>query len=384
MARLEPIHLKSSSAGIEVIRGTVYAEGYKVWNYDTDAWDEISVTSSGGGGVDIGSGSADELYVESLTANSIWGNCIDNNTIGINGEGQLYVKGVTPGMITYPFDLTSISYSDSTQYKNIFDEVNSTSFNFFNFYRMAWTYESNYQSSDTASGVQSVGFSLNMIQQNSINYYTDRQFLFDLNSGNNIDEQNIYFDDNSNDVNVYYKANSGDFIVAFGNAGLYEKYFTMTTLSAFDINDSMITNEINRTFYFIPPIFVFVADDLVPDSKEGLTAAINDFGNAKLPALKSTRINDTADYTFPYTLDDQYLNQPKYIYFAVPSGWDTSSIKIGINTQFGWGEVDTIVDYPDGYIIAGSEGNSFEYKTLRTTTKVTPVDDYNLQIRLNW
>jgi len=29
------------------------------------------VTSSGGGGVDIGSGSADELYVESLTANSI-------------------------------------------------------------------------------------------------------------------------------------------------------------------------------------------------------------------------------------------------------------------------------------------------------------------------
>lgn len=101
MARLEPIHLKSSSAGIEVIRGTVYAEGYRVWNYDTQAWDEISVTSSGGS---VGSATGDYLplsggtvtgltyYTDGLSGNSISGVFI--------GDGS-QLTGIITGTGTY-------------------------------------------------------------------------------------------------------------------------------------------------------------------------------------------------------------------------------------------------------------------------------------------
>ena len=367
MARLEPIHLKSSSAGIEVIRGTVYAEGYKVWNYDTDAWDEISVTSSGGS-VDIGSGSASELYVESLTADKVWG-FVDNDTIGINEEGKLYVKGVTPGIIAYPFGLDSLYLNFTSSPRYVFNEVTSTAYNnhIINQNVYHWNYEDNYENSPGVSGVQRLAYSV------SAGTYLADSDDTTLPSQDNI-ELTSYL---NSSIQLFNFPTLKSYMYKNELFGYW--YFTVNTISAWDINNTLVTKPpVNK--YYTLPVFVITGSDInvIDSTTATITAAIDAQGNEKIdPFIRWSSTTNSPIYTF----GDEWLNQQFRLYFAVPIGHLTSNSYIEMNSAIAWSNL--ISTTGDDTFWLGPNGE-FEYALIKTEGTNAPVESANLEFRINY
>jgi len=366
LARLEPIHLKSSSAGIEVIRGTVYAEGYRVWNYDTQAWDEISVTSSGGN-VDIGSGSADELYVESLTADRVWG-FVDDNTIGINEYGKLYVKAVTPGIIAYPFALDSL-YLDfnvsSPRY--VFNEVTSTTYNEYISSYFRWNYEDNYENSPGVSGVQRVAASV------IAGTVPIRSWDVTLPTTNYINTFQIY---NTDETFNFHSLKSD--MINFDNLGYW--YFTVNTISAWDINNTLVTKS-STNKYFTLPIFVITGDDsnLIDNTTATITAAIEAQGNEKISAFVKY---STTTYSSTYEFAEAYQDQEFRLYFAVPIGQLSENSYIEMNSSLGgWGDLSSLTSDVTFYL---GPNDDFEYALIKTLGTNGPEEPLNLQFRIKY
>lgn len=365
MARLEPIHLKSSSAGIEVIRGTVYAEGYKVWNYDTQAWDEISVTSSGGG-VDIGSGSADELYVESLTADRVWG-FVDDDTIGINEYGKLYVKTVTPGIIAYPFGLNSLYLNfHASSPRFVFDEVTSTTYNEYISNLIYWSYQGNYTSSPGVSGVQRVAVSVSAGTVH-LNSWDE-----ELPTTDNI---NVYSYDITNETFNFYVIK--DYMTNYDDLGYW--YFTVSTISAWDINNTLVTKS-STNKYFTLPIFVITGDNTnqIDSTTAAITAAIEAQGNEKISAF--VRYSTTTSSP-TYTFDSVWLGQQFRVHFAVPVGQLSTTSYIEMNSSITWNDLTSKIN--DDTFLLGPN-NEFEYALIKTEGENEPQQSENLQFRIKY
>ena len=367
MARLEPIHLKSSSAGIEVIRGTVYAEGYRVWNYDTDAWDEISVTSSGGGGgggVDIGSGSADELYVESLTADKVWG-FVDNDTIGINEEGKLYVKGIIPGMINYPFGLDSLTFNTTpSSIAFRFTEADAaTGTGTFTSQSVTWNLDDSY--AIVGAGVNALsatfyGTTYNYTSGASESAYvtaittpnTSESFTDLVVTCSGADQDNILQSGTYDSLHFYARCQVGD-------------------TTHYDWGESNNPYEQSaQTKRFVLPSYALTSDSTSITKQD-----IIDAGNPTLAAYYKG--GTYYMYSSTYTDDSQRV----YIWFIVPDSHCSVNSRIQQNTMLGWFFIETT--YVNELII-GSGDHTFTYKMFRSTNLQSPIDSFNEQYRLYW
>jgi len=372
LARLEPIHLKSSTAGIEVVRGTVYAEGYKVWNYDTGAWDEISltaITSIFEGDVinviKLASGTAERFYVNSLTANSIWGQCVDDDTIGINEDGQLYVKRLTPSMINYPFGLDSLTFTtlpSSVAFR--FREADAATGNgTITSQNVSWNLDDNYAIS--GAGVNALSATFYKIYHD----YADG-------GGESAYTTTITPPYTSKEFTVVITC-SGYHQINILSIGEFESLFFYVRCQVgdtthYDWGESNNPYEMPaQTKRFVLPSYALTSETTNAITKQ-------DIINAGNPTLAAYYRGTYTTYTPTYTDDSQGV----YIWFIVPYSHCNEDATIYQNTALEWYSIPTT--YVDTLSLGEGANHTFTYKMFRSTNLQSPADSFNAQYRLYW